>query len=88
MGKKYKRKYYNKPSPKKRRFFRKAASCLARKNNCKCWTYEEVGRYANECKTKENNKLIEILGRLDYFEVSKEQALDLAPKTTRELLKL
>jgi len=28
---KYKRKYYNKPSPKKRRFFRKTTYCLAGK---------------------------------------------------------
>jgi len=70
-------KYYNKPSPKKRRFFRKAAYCPARKNNCKCWACGEVGHYANECKNRRNNKLIEILGNLDYVELGKDEALDL-----------
>jgi len=60
-GEKYTRKYYNKPSPKKRKFFRKVAYCLIGKNNCKCWAYGEVGYYANECKNKKNNKLIETL---------------------------
>ena len=38
----------------------------------------EVGHYANECKNKKNNKLIETLGRLDYVELSEDEALDLA----------
>ena len=32
----------------------------------------------NECKNKKDNKLIETLGSLDYFEISKDEALDLA----------
>ena len=47
MCEKYKRKYYNKSSPKKYRFFRKAAYCPTGKNNCKCWACGEVGHYAN-----------------------------------------
>ena len=72
------KKYYNKTSPKKRRFFRKAAYCPAGKNNCKCWACGEVGHYANECKNKKNNKLIETLGSLDYVEFSEDEALNLA----------
>ena len=52
------------------RFFRKAAYWPIGKNNCECWACEEVGYYANECKNKKNNKLIETLGSLDYFEIS------------------
>ena len=40
----------------------------------------DVDYYANECKSKQNNKLIETLGSLDYFEFSKKEALDLALK--------
>jgi len=36
-GERYKRKYFQKPSSGKHRFFRKAAHCQAGKNNCKCW---------------------------------------------------
>ena len=74
---KYKRKYYNKPSLKKCRFFKKATYCPIGKNNCKCWACGEVGHYANECKNKKNNKLIEMLGSLDYVEFSEDEALDL-----------
>ena len=38
----------------------------------------DVDYYANECKSKKNNKLIETLGSLDDFEFSKTEALDLA----------
>ena len=60
-GEKYKRKYFQKPSPRKYRFFRKAAYCPVGKNNCKCWACGEVGYYANEYKNRKNNKLIETL---------------------------
>ena len=50
MGEKYRRKYYNQPSPKKSRFFRKVAYCPTGKNNYKCWRCGEVGYYTNECK--------------------------------------
>jgi len=40
--KKYKRKYFQKPSPRKHRFFRKAAYCPVGKNNCKCWACGEA----------------------------------------------
>jgi len=48
------------------------------KNNYECWAFREGEHYANECKNKKNNKLIETLGSLDYVEISKEEALDLA----------
>ena len=41
-----------------------------------CWSCGEVGYYANECKNRKNNKLIETLRSLDYFEISEEEALD------------
>ena len=87
-GEKYKRKYYNKPSPKKRRFFRKAAYCPAGKNNCKCWACGETGHYANECKNKKNNKLIETLGSLDYVELNEEEALDLALSNNKGIVEI
>ena len=62
---KYKRKYFHKPSPKRHRFFRKATYCPIGKNNCKYWACEKVGHYANKCKNKRNNKLIETLDSLD-----------------------
>jgi len=50
----------------------------SREKYCKCWACGEVGHYANECKNRKNNKLIETLGSLDYFEINEEEALDLA----------
>ena len=85
---KYRRKYYNNSSPKKRRFFRKAAYCPARKNNYKCWTCREVGHYANECKNRKNNKLTETLGRLDYAELRKDEALDLTVNNNKEIVEI
>ena len=49
----------------------------AGKNNYKSWACWEVGHYANECKNRKNNKLIETLGSLDYVELSEDEALDL-----------
>ena len=72
-GEKYKRKYFKKWSPKRHRFFIKAAYCPVGKNNCKCWACGEVGHYANECQNKKNNKLIETLESLDYFESAKKK---------------
>ena len=88
IGEKYRRKYYNKPSSKKRRFFRKAAYCPAGKNNCKCWACGEVGHYANECKNRKNNKLIETLGSLDYVELSEDGALDLALSNNKGIVEI
>jgi len=69
MDGKYRRIYYNKPSPKKSRFFKKAAYYPIGKNNCKCWACVEAGHYANEYKNRKNNKLIEILESLNYVEL-------------------
>jgi len=77
-GEKCGRKYYNKPSSKKRRFFRKAAYCPSGKNNCKCWACREVGHYANQCKSRKHDKLIETLESLNYVELREDEALDLA----------
>ena len=85
--KKYKIKYFQKPSLRKHWFFRKAAYCPVGKNNCKCWACGEVEHYTNECKNKKNSKLIETLGSLDYFEISEEEALDLALNNNKELLR-
>ena len=85
---KYKRKYFQKSSFKRHRFFRKAAYCLAGKNNYKCWTCGKVGHYANECKNKKNNKLIETLGSLDCFEISEKEALDLALNNNKGIVEL
>jgi len=41
-GEKYKIKYFQKLSPRKHRFFRKAAYCRAGKNNYKHWACREV----------------------------------------------
>ena len=78
--KKYKRKYSNKPNSKRGRFFREAAYCSIIKNNYKWWTCIEIGHYANKCKNWKNNKLIETLGSLGYFEISEEKTLDLVLK--------
>lgn len=43
----------------------------------------EVGHFANECKNRKNNKLIETLGSLDYFELSENEALDLTLKNNK-----
>jgi len=37
----------------------------------------EIGHYANEYKNRNNNKLVENIGSLGYFELSEEEALDL-----------
>ena len=58
-GEKYKINYYNKPSHEKR-FFKKATYCPVKKNNCTCWVCGEISQYANECKNRKNNKLIEL----------------------------
>ena len=86
-GEKYIRKYYNKPSSKKRKFFRKAAYCHVWKNNCKCWTCREVEHYANECKNRKNNKLIETLG-LDYVELSEDETLDLTLNNNKGIVEI
>ena len=88
IGEKYRRKYYNKPSPKKCHFFRKAAYCLAGKNNCKCQACGEIGHYANECKNRENNKLIETLESLDYVEFSENEALDLSLNNNKGIVEI
>jgi len=59
-----------------------------KKNNYKCWACGEVGHYANECKNKKNNKLIETLGSLDYFEISEEEALHLALNNNKGIVKI
>ena len=82
------RKYYNKPSPKWRRFFRKATYCPAGKNNYKCWACREVGHYANECKNRKNNKLIETLGSLDYVELSEDEPLELVLGNNKGIVKI
>ena len=87
-GGKYKRKYYNKPSPKKYRFFRKAAYCPAQKNNCKCWGCGEVGHYANDCKNRKNNKLIETFGSPDYVELSEDEFLNLALNNNKGIVEI
>ena len=86
--KKYKGKYYNKQSHKKHSIFRKIAYCPARKINCKCWACGKVGHYTNECKNKKNNKLIETFRSLDYLEISKEEALDLALKNNKRIVEV
>ena len=46
------------------------------------------GHYANECKNRKNNKLIETLGSLDYFEISEEKALDLALNNNKGIVEI
>ena len=48
----------------------------------------EIGHYANECKNRKNNKLIETLGIIDYFELSKEEALDLALSNNKGIVEI
>ena len=50
------------------------------KDSCKCWACGEVGHSTNKRKNRKNNKLIETLGRLDHFELSDEEAVDLTLK--------
>ena len=69
-------------------FFRKFVYCLVGNNNCKCWAWWEVEHYANEGKNKKNNKLIEILGSLDYFEISEEEVLDLALNNNKGIFEI
>jgi len=87
-GEKYRRKYYNKPSPKKHRFFKKVAYCSAGKNNCKCWAHGEVGHNVDEYKNRKNNKLIETLESLDYVELSEAEALDLASSNNKVIVEI
>ena len=87
-GEKYRRKCYNKPSPKKHRFFRKATYCPAGNINCKCLACGEVGHYANECKNRKNNKLIETLRSLYYVELSEDEALDLALNNNKGIVEI
>ena len=47
-----------------------------------------VGRYANECKNKKNNKLIETLGSSEYFEINEEEALDLALNNNKGIVEI
>ena len=75
-------------SPRKHKFFRKAAYCPVGKNNCKCWACGEVRHYTNECKKRKNNKLIETLGSLDSFEISEEEALDLALNNNKGIVEI
>ena len=57
-------------------FFPKVIYQLTGKNNGKHWGCGEVECYANECKSRKNNKLSETLGSLDYFGFSKEATLN------------
>ena len=81
-GDKYKRKQYYKPSPKKNHQKSRMLSC-SKKKNYKCQACEEEGHYANEYKNRKNNKFIETLLSLDYFEISEEETLDLALKNNK-----
>ena len=58
------------------------------KNNCECWAWGEVGHYANECKNRKNNKLIETLGSLDYVELSENEALNLALSNNKGIVEI
>ena len=68
------------------KFFRKNAYYPVGKNNCKCWTYREVDHYANKCKNRNNNKLIETLDGLNCFEFSKEKTLHLCLKNNKGIV--
>jgi len=68
--------------------FRKAAYCSIGKNNSKYWVCGKVGHYANECKNTNDGKLIETLGSLYYFEFHEEEALDLALKNNKEIVRI
>ena len=84
-GEKYRRKYYNKLSPEKLRFLGKQIIIL---QNDKCWACGEVGHYANECKNRKNNKLIETLGSLDYVELSEDEASDLTLSNNKGIVEI
>ena len=58
------------------------------KSNCKCQAYDEIGHYVNECKSRKNNKLIETLGSLDYFELSEDESLDLTLKNNKGIVEI
>ena len=57
-------------------------------NNCKCWACGKVGHYTNECKNRKNNKPIEILGSLDYVELSEDETLDLAQVNNKGIVEI
>ena len=59
-----------------------------KKNKCKCWACGAVGHYANECKNKRNNKLIETLGSLDYVELGEDEALDQALDNNKGIVEI
>ena len=48
----------------------------------------EVGHYANECKNRKNNKLTKTSESLDYIELSKDQALDLALSKNKGIVEI
>ena len=44
--------------------------------------------YANECKNRKNNKLIETLGSLQYFYFSEEKAIDITLKNNKGIVEM
>ena len=59
-----------------------------RKSNYNSWSCKEVGHYANKCKNRKNNKLIETLGSLDYVELSEDKALELARGSNKGIIEI
>jgi len=48
----------------------------------------EVGHYANECKNRKNDKLIETLRSLNYVGLSEDESLDLALNNNKGIIEI
>ena len=59
-----------------------------KKNTCKCYVNEEIGHFTNQCRNKNNNKIIEALGSLDYVELDEEEALELTLENNKGIIEL
>ena len=70
------------------KIFKKYYLFSCTKNKCKGWTCEQGGYYANGCKIRKNNKPIDTLSSIDYFELSVEEALDLTLKNNKKIVEI
>jgi len=69
-------------------FLQKQLIILQEKTTANTRHEEKLGHYANECKNRKHNKLIETLDSLDYIELGEEEALDLTLNNTKGIVEI